>query len=107
MKVKWMLEKVIHEDSTKYIAENLRAGMNKRKTATVYTPALATPQAESYTQFGGKAITDTNLLKTLQLLLHYDQEEEKNFSLFEATYLQKLLQKIGKNLARPWMKLMS
>ena len=47
MKVKWMLEKVIHEDSTGYIVESLRAGMNKRKTAAVYTPALATPQVKS------------------------------------------------------------
>ena len=48
MKVKRMLEKVIHEDSTKYIVESLRAtGMNKRKTASVYTPALATPQVKS------------------------------------------------------------
>ena len=43
MKIKWMLEKIILEDSTKYIVESLRAGMNKRKTASVYTPALATP----------------------------------------------------------------
>ena len=47
MKVKWMLEKVIHEDSTRYIVENLRAGMNKRKTVSVYTPAPATPQVKS------------------------------------------------------------
>ena len=32
MKVKWMLEKVIHEDSTKYIVESLRAtGMFNEK----------------------------------------------------------------------------
>ena len=47
MKVKWMLEKVIHEDSTRYIVESLRAGMNKRKTASVYTPVLATPHVKS------------------------------------------------------------
>ena len=47
MKVKWMLDKIIHEDSTKYIVESLRAGMNKRKTASVYTPALATPEVNS------------------------------------------------------------
>ena len=29
MKIKWMLEKIILEDSTKYIVESLRAGMNK------------------------------------------------------------------------------
>ena len=46
-KVKWILEKVIHEDSTRYIVESLRAGMNKRKTASVYTPALATPRGGS------------------------------------------------------------
>ena len=48
------------------------------------------------TQFGRKPITDTNLVKISQLLLQYDQEQEKNFSLFEVTYLQKLLQKTGK-----------
>ena len=42
-----MLEKVIHEDSTKYIAESLQDEMNKRKTASVYTPALATLQVKS------------------------------------------------------------
>ena len=47
IKVQWMLEKVIHEDSTRYIVESLRNGMNKRKTASVYTPALATPQVKS------------------------------------------------------------
>ena len=47
IKVKWMLEKVIHEDSTRYIVESLRDGTNKRKTATVYTPALATLQVKS------------------------------------------------------------
>ena len=47
------------------------------------------------TQFGRKAITDTNLLETLQLL-QYDQKQEKNFSLFDVIYLQKLLQKTGK-----------
>ena len=47
MKLKWMLEKVIHEDSTRYIVESLRGGMNKRKTASVYTPALAAPQVKS------------------------------------------------------------
>ena len=31
IKVKWMLEKVIHEDSTRYIVESLQDGMNKRK----------------------------------------------------------------------------
>ena len=46
MKVKWILEKIIHKDSTRYIVESLRAGMNKRKTASVYTPALATPQVK-------------------------------------------------------------
>ena len=45
--VKGMLGKVIHEDSTKYIVESLRAGMNKRKTAIVYTPAPTTPQVKS------------------------------------------------------------
>ena len=42
-----MLEKVIHEDSTRYIVESLRAGMNKRNTASVYTPAPATPEVKS------------------------------------------------------------
>ena len=41
-----MLEKVIHEDSTRYIVESLQDGMNKRKTASVYTPALATLQVK-------------------------------------------------------------
>ena len=42
-----MLEKVIHEESTRFfIAEGLRAGMNKRKTAGVYTPPPATPQVK-------------------------------------------------------------
>ena len=36
-----MLEKVIHEDSTRYIVESLQDGMNKRETAGVYTPAFA------------------------------------------------------------------
>ena len=31
----------------RYIVESLQAGMNKRKTASVYTPALATPQVKS------------------------------------------------------------
>ena len=47
MNFKWMLEKVIHEDNTRYMVERLRAGMNKRKTASVYTAALATPQVKS------------------------------------------------------------
>ena len=47
MNVKWMLEKVIHVDSTRYIVESLRAGINKRKAAIVYTPALPTPQVKS------------------------------------------------------------
>ena len=34
IEVNWMLEKVIHEDSTRYIVESLQDGMNKRKTAT-------------------------------------------------------------------------
>ena len=40
---------VINEDSTRYIVESLRAGMNKPKTARVYTPAPApaTPQVKS------------------------------------------------------------
>ena len=80
--------------------ENLRAGMNKRATASVYTPALtnySTGQVvRCNTQLGRKAIADTNQLKTLQLLLQYDQEQEKNFSLFKVTYLQTLLQKTGK-----------
>ena len=95
MKVKWMLEKVIHEDSTRYIVENPQTGMNKRKTASGYTPAPG-QVVRCDTQLGRKAITDTNLLRTLQLLLQYDQEQEKNFSLFDVTYLQKLLQKTGK-----------
>ena len=81
-----MLKKVIHEDSTRYIVESLQDGMNKRETASVYTPALAALQVKSlggYTQFGRKAITDTNLVETLQLPLQYDQEHEKNFSLFD------------------------
>ena len=79
-----MLEKVIHEDSTRYIVENLQDGMNKRKTASVYTPALATLQVvRCNTQFERKTITNTNLVETLQLLLHHDQEQEKNFSLFD------------------------
>ena len=42
-----MLEKVIHEESTKYITlESLRVGMNKQKTAGVYTPAPATSQVK-------------------------------------------------------------
>ena len=47
IKVKWMLEKVIHGDSTRYIVEILQDGMNKRKTASVYTPAPATLQVKS------------------------------------------------------------
>ena len=51
IKVKWMLEKVIHEDSTRYIIESLRAGMNNQKTVGVKTPAPApapaTPQVKS------------------------------------------------------------
>ena len=47
IKVKWMLEKVTHEDSTRYIVESLQDGMNKRNTASVYTPALATLQVKS------------------------------------------------------------
>ena len=47
IKVKWILEKVIHEDSTRYIVESLQDGMNKRKTASVYTPVLATLQVKS------------------------------------------------------------
>ena len=47
IKVKWILEKVIHENSTRYIVESLQDGMNKRKTAGVYTPALATLQVKS------------------------------------------------------------
>ena len=47
IKVKWILEKVIHEDSTRYIVESLQDRMNKRKTASVYTPALVTLQVKS------------------------------------------------------------
>ena len=32
---------------TAKIVENLRAGMNTRTTASVYTPALTTPQVKS------------------------------------------------------------
>ena len=47
MKVKRMLEKVIHEESTIcIIMESLQAAVNKRKTAGVYTPAPATPQVK-------------------------------------------------------------
>ena len=47
IKVKRMLEKVIHEESARFIiVESLRAGMNKRKTASVYTPAPATPHVK-------------------------------------------------------------
>ena len=42
-----MLEKVIHEDSKRFIVESLQDGMNKRKTAGVCTPALATLQVKS------------------------------------------------------------
>ena len=42
-----MLEKVIHEDSTRCIVESFQDGMNKRKTASVYTPALATLHVKS------------------------------------------------------------
>ena len=83
-----MPEKVIHEDSTRYIVESLQDGMNKRKTASVYTQALTTLQIKSLgviSQFGRKAIiTDTNLAETLQLQLQYGQEQEKNFCLFDA-----------------------
>ena len=41
IKVRRMLEKVIDEEGARYIiVESLRAGMNKRKTASVYTPAI-------------------------------------------------------------------
>ena len=39
--------KVIHEDSTRYIVKSLQDGMNKQKTASVYTPAPATLQVKS------------------------------------------------------------
>ena len=81
IKVKGMLEKVVHENSTRYIVKSLQERMNKRKTASVYSPAPATLQVKSYrcnTQFGRKAVTDTNLVETLQLPLQYDQEQEKN-----------------------------
>ena len=42
-----MLEKVIHEDSTRYIVESLWGEMNKQKTASLYTPAPATAQGKS------------------------------------------------------------
>ena len=66
----------------------------------LYSSSSSTQQVKSsgvkYTQFERKAITDTNLLTTLQLLLQYEKEQEKNFSLFAVTYLQKLPQKTGK-----------
>ena len=71
IKVKRMLEKVIHEEGTRYIiVESLRAGINKRKTASAATPQVVSCN----TQFGRKAITDTNLVETLQWLLQSDQE---------------------------------
>ena len=36
-----MLEKVIHEDITRYTVEGLQDGMKTRKTASVYAPAPA------------------------------------------------------------------
>ena len=33
--------------TAQHIVESLRAGMNKPKTASIYTPALATPQVKS------------------------------------------------------------
>ena len=44
IKVLWMLEKVIH----KIYSESLQDGMNKRKTASVFTPALATLRVKSF-----------------------------------------------------------
>ena len=61
--------------------------MNKRKTTIVYTPAPAPAPAlttaTASNTFGRKAITDTNLVETLQWLLQYDQEQEKNFGVFD------------------------
>ena len=85
IKVKWVLEKVIHEDSTRFTVESLQDGMNKRKTASVYTPAPASVQVKSLgiiPNSGEKTVADTNLVEILQLLLQYDQDQEKNFSLF-------------------------
>ena len=73
MKVKWMLEKVIHKDSTRYIVESLQTGTNKRKTADVYT--AATPEVKSSGITPSGAETETNLVETLQWLLQYDQEQ--------------------------------
>ena len=44
IEAKWMPEKVIHEDSTRYMVESLPSAMNERRTADFSTPAAATPK---------------------------------------------------------------
>ena len=41
IKVEWMLQKVIHKDSKRCIAESLRVGINKRKATNVNTTCSA------------------------------------------------------------------
>ena len=127
IKVEWMREKVIHKDSTRCIVESLRAGINKRKAISVNTspPQLqllhsefimvmlvyyvdiilkdmrtkltCTGQVFRYDISGRQAITDTNLAETLQRLLQYDQEQERNFGLFDDIF--KSCFRTQKNLA--------
>ena len=54
IKVKRMLEKVIHEDSTRYIIESIRAGMNNQKTVGVKAPATPQVKSSGIIHSGGK-----------------------------------------------------
>ena len=42
-----------------------------------------TAQVFRYDIFGRKATTDTNLVETLQRLLQYNQDQERNYGLFD------------------------
>ena len=109
IKVKGMLEKAIHEESKRYIiVESLRAGMNKRKTSGVYTPAPATPQVKWSSgvipSSGGK-----QQLIQIWLRLHSgccSLTKNRRRILVCLTLFAKVSSENWKNLARPWMKLM-
>ena len=98
-----MLEKDIHEGITRYIVESLRAGMNKRKTASVYTPAPVTPQVKSSGTWGGKQqLTEI----WLRLYSGYcSMTKNRRRILACLTLFAKVASENWKNLARSWMKL--
>ena len=97
IKASWMLEKDIHEDSTRYIVESLRARMNQRKSAS--------PQVKS----SGK-ISSGEKQQLIQIWLRLHSgccSMTKNRRILACmTLFATVASENWTNLARPWMKLM-